>query len=301
MIDPICFSGSSLDRAAEQRRDHGWLEEQLADPASRVLPLWQGRLLLKREPHTLAWARSEFFRDLETPEPVLLGLEGGVAHFAIDVSALEKPEEKLAVAEVAQFCELLDVVAGLSEDDASIAAQARSLVDWHARHRFCAACGGETRSMQGGANRICRDCQAEHFPRTDPVAIAVVVEGDDCLLGRSPGWPDRMLSALAGFVEPGETLEEAVRREVWEEVGVRVGAVEYLQSQPWPFPSSLMLGCVAHAESRALRIDPVEIEEARWIPRDLLRAALAGDATDIEVPPAYAIAHQLIRAWLEAL
>jgi NADH pyrophosphatase NudC (nudix superfamily) len=177
-------------------------------------------------------------------------------------------------------------------------AQARTMVDWHARHRHCAACGGHTRSVLGGANRVCFDCQAEHFPRTDPVAIAVVVRGDQCLLGRGPGWPAHMFSALAGFVEAGESLEDAVRREVMEESGVRVGRVRYLASQPWPFPCSLMLGCVAQAESEAIAIDPAELEEARWFSRDALRAR-SRIAQGPGVPPPFAIAHHLIRAWID--
>jgi NAD+ diphosphatase len=191
-------------------------------------------------------------------------------------------------------------VALLPAADAAIAAHARTLIDWHARHRHCAACGGHTRSVLGGANRVCFDCQAEHYPRTDPVAIAVVVRGDRCLLGRGPGWPEKMFSALAGFVEAGESLEDAVRREVLEEAGVRVGRVTYLASQPWPFPCSLMLGCVAQAESEAIAIDPAELEEARWFSRDALGAALAGRRDDLGAPPPFAIAHHLIRAWVES-
>jgi NAD+ diphosphatase len=150
----------------------------------------------------------------------------------------------------------------------------------------------------GGAHRVCFDCQAEHFPRTDPVAISLVVHGDRCLLGRSPGWPASMYSALAGFVEAGETLEEAVRREVLEEAGVRVGDVRYLRSQPWPFPSSLMLGCVADAETTEIRVDPAELDDARWFSRDALRAAIEGRRADLAVPPPFAIASLLIRAWV---
>ena len=222
---------------ALRRRDRAWLDARLADPASRYLPVWQTKPLLKREPRALAWAKREFFEDLETPEPVFLGSGDGVAHFAIDVSAAEKPEVAFGIADVASFDDLRAAVALLPAADAAIAAHARTLVDWHARHRHCAACGGHTRSVLGGANRVCFDCQAEHFPRTDPVAIAVVVRGDQCLLGRGPGWPAKFFSALAGFVEAGESLEDAVRREVLEEAGVRVGRVHYLASQPWPFPS----------------------------------------------------------------
>jgi NAD+ diphosphatase len=299
MAQPIPYSGSPLDREGLRRRDRAWLEARLSDPESRYLPLWQAKPLIKREPRALAWAKREFFEDLETPEPVLLGSRDGVAHFAIDVSVAEKPETAFGIADVAAFDDLRAAVATLPAADAAIAAHARTLVDWHARHRHCAACGGHTRSVQGGANRICFDCQAEHFPRTDPVAIAVVVRGDQCLLGRGPGFPAAMFSALAGFVEAGESLEDAVRREVLEESGVRVGAVRYLASQPWPFPSSLMLGCVARAETEQIAIDPAELEEARWFSRDALRAALAGQKADLFVPPPFAIAHHLIRAWVE--
>jgi NAD+ diphosphatase len=309
-MDPIPFSGSPLDREGVRRRDRAWLEALLADPASRFLPVWQAKPLLKRELRSLAWAKREFFADVEAPEPVFLGNGDGIAHFAVDVSAVEKPEVAFGIADVASFDDLRAAVALLPAADAAIAAHARTLVDWHARHRHCAACGGHTRSVLGGANRVCFDCQAEHFPRTDPVAIAVVVRGDQCLLGRGPGWPAQMFSALAGFVEAGESLEDAVRREVMEEAGVRVGRVSYLASQPWPFPCSLMLGCVAQAESEAIAIDPAELEEARWFSRDALRQASRSEPRASEVhkggapraltlPPPFAIAHHLIRAWIE--
>src|SRR4029453_10292347 len=202
-MDPIPFSGSPLDREGVRRRDRAWLDALLADPASRFLPVWQTKPLLKREPRSLAWAKREFFEDLETPEPVFLGSGEGVAHFASDVSAAEKPEVAFGIADVASFDDLRAAVALLPATDAAIAAQARTLVDWHARHRHCAVGGGHPPSVLGGANRVCFDCQAGHFPRTDPVAIAVVVRGDRCLLGRGPGWPAKMFSAVAGFVGGG--------------------------------------------------------------------------------------------------
>jgi len=300
MDDPIAFSGSPLDRENLRRRERAWLEAQEQAPESRYLPVWRLQPLLKRgDERALAWAKREFFEDLDpAPEPVLLGTREGVAHFAIDVSAVEKPEESFGIADVASFEDLRATVARIPAGDAAIAAQARALVDWHARHGHCAACGGHTRSVQGGGNRICFDCQAEHFPRTDPVAIAVITRGDRCLLGRGPGWPDTMYSALAGFVEAGESLEEAVRREVWEESKVVVGAVRYVCSQPWPFPSSLMIGCIGEAESEEIEIDAVELDDARWFTRDALRAALDGRRDDLVVPPPFAIAHHLIRAWV---
>lgn len=297
----LAFAGSPLDREATRRRDHAWLEARLADAASRFLPLWRLQPLVKRgASRALAWARREFFADLEpTPEPVLLGSLGDVAHFAVDVSAAVRPEESFGVGELACFEELRGIVAMLPPEEGAISAQARSLVDWHARHGFCAACGGGTRALFGGAHRVCRECQAEHFPRTDPVAIALVVRGERCLLGRQPGWPPGMYSALAGFVEAGESLEEAVRREVLEEAGVVVGAVRYWRSQPWPFPSSLMLGCRAEALSEAIRVDRSELEDARWFSQAQIRASLAGGTAEPVVPPSFAIAHRLLRAWVE--
>jgi NAD+ diphosphatase len=246
MPDPITFAGSPLDRSTLERRDAAWVASRLADDATRFLPLWRLNPLVKLgEERSLAWARRELFDEVEpAPQPVLLGLDAGVAHFAVDVSALSEPEATWGLEGVACFEELRGIAAQLTPAEASIAAQARSLADWHVRHGFCSGCGGVTVPVMGGAQRRCPDCSAEHFPRTDPVAIAVVVRGDRCLLGRGPHWPETMFSALAGFVEPGETIEEAVRREVREESGVDVGRVRYVKSQPWPFPSSLMIGCV---------------------------------------------------------
>ena len=265
MSDPIIFAGSPLDRESLRRRDRSWLSARAEDPESRFLPVWKLEALVKKGEHaSLAWARTEFFADLDPrPEPVLLGTAEGVAHFAVDVSAVDDPASAFGVEEVARFEELRAAAARLSGNDIAIAGQARTLVDWHARHRFCAACGGGTRSVLGGAQRRCTECEADHFPRTDPVAIAVVGRGDRCLLGRSPGWPRQMFSALAGFVEAAESVEEAVRREILEESGIRVGAVRYHASQPWPFPSSLMIGCHGQAESREIRIDPEEMADVR--------------------------------------
>ncbi len=182
--------------------------------------------------------------------------------------------------------------------DAAIIAQARSLLDWHARNRFCAACGTPTAMRRGGQIRACPGCGAELYPRVDPVAIMLVVDdADRALLGRGPRMPAGFVSALAGFVEPGESLEEAVRREVLEEAGVAVGAVRYLASQPWPFGSQLMLGCLGRAHGSAIRIDPHELEDAFWATRAEVAAALAG-AGRFSLPPPLAIARHLIEAWM---
>ena len=298
----IGFDGSPLDRAGEKRRDEGWLARERASDAARFLPLWRLDPLVKAgEQRSLAWARWTLFEDLHpSPEAVLLGLADGAAHFAVDISTLEKPVEELGLDGVASFEDLRFVASALPAGEAAMAAQARTSLDWHARHGHCAACGGPTRSVFGGTQRNCIECAAEHYPRTDPVVIALVARGDRCLLGRGHGWPEGMYSALAGYVEPGESLEETVRREVGEESGVIVGAVHYQASQPWPFPSSLMIGFLAEAESEAISLDDDELADARWFSRDEVRRALAGEGKSLVVPPPFAIAHHLIRAWADA-
>lgn len=302
MNDPIAFSGSPLDRCANERRDPAWLEARWTDDATRFLPLYKLEPLIKQDGGpALAWARWELFEDLDPkPEAMLLGVDDDVAHFAVDVSVLEKPLAALGLEGVADFEDLRKFAGDLTPAEVAIFAHARSLLDWHARHRHCPVCSGDTTTVLGGAHRRCIDCSAEHFPRTDPVAIAVVTQGDRCLLGRGPGWPETMYSALAGFVETGETIEEAVRREILEESGIEVGAVRYVKSQPWPFPSSLMIGCIAEALSEEITIDQVELEDVRWFSRAEVRDAIDGKPGPLFVPPPFAIANHLMRAWVES-
>ncbi|UCE87911.1 MAG: NAD(+) diphosphatase [Deltaproteobacteria bacterium] len=296
------FAGSPLDRVSHLRMDADWLAARLDDPNSRFLPLWRLDVLVRHgSGPSLAWARRELLERMDREVgAVLLGVRDGVAHFALDLSGLEQPDRELALEGQAEFQEVRGLAAQLEAGDAAIAAQARALVDWHVRHRFCAACGEPTRSEQGGWLRRCPACAVEHFPRTDPVVIMLIARGDRCLLARQRRWPERMFSALAGFMEPGESIEEAVRREVCEESGIRVGGVRYHSSQPWPFPSSLMIGCLGDAETEAIRVDPAELEEARWFPRGEVRAALNGSSRELFVPPPMAIAHHLVRAWVES-
>jgi NAD+ diphosphatase len=175
---------------------------------------------------------------------------------------------------------------------------ARSLIDWHGRHRFCGKCGGATLAQRAGWGRRCSVCEAEHFPRVDPVVIMLAAHGERVLLGRQASWPPGRYSALAGFLEPGETVEEAVARELFEEAGVRASAVRYVTSQAWPFPAQLMLACVAEVHSDVLCIDTNELEDARWFSRDAVRAALAADPqAGFLPPPAYAVAHSLLQQW----
>ena len=302
MSESPSFSGSPLDRASQERTDPAWIEQRLADPSARFLALWRLNGLVKAsQPPELAWATRDV-REFEnqTTGPVLLGLQDETAHFAIDVSGLDKPESKLGVIGEAKFSDIRAVAAQLPHGEAAILAQARSLIDWHAHHSFCSNCGEPTRSVQGGTVRYCGDCRTEHFPRTNPVVIMVVVRGDRCLLGRQMDWPVGMYSALAGFVEPGETIEEAVRREVREEASVEVGTVRYQASQPWPFPSSLMIGCIGEALSERIVIDPAELQDARWFELAKVRRALEEpDASSgFFIPPPMSIAHHLVKLWV---
>ena len=298
MNRPHTFAGNPLNRAEYERRDADWLAARERDPRSRFLPLRQLDVLLEGEdPARLAWVSGSAAAGLEGPR-FLLGLREGAAHFAVDVS------ENTAVLTEGGDRRFVDVrTAGtlLSAEDAGIAAQARSQVDWHARHGFCSVCGQPTEAVRGGQQRTCGSCGADHFPRTDPVIIVVVTDGERCLLGQSHGRLSqmRMFSALAGFMDQGESIEEAVRREVLEEAGIRVGAVRYHSSQPWPFPSSLMIGCHADALTTDLRPDDVEMLSVQWFERAKVRRALAGEDADLRVPASFAIAHHLIRAWAE--
>lgn len=312
LAETVTFGGSGLDRAGLLRSRPEEVAALLAGAAARVLPVWRGQPLVAAA-GGLDWVGADHPVLAEAAAPVLLGLDEGVPRFAADLSAwspdladaaanaaLFDPSEQHhpALPADSRFVELRGVMADLSAREAELAATARALLGWHATHGFCPRCGAATRPGQAGWIRRCTACNAEHYPRTDPVAIMLITRGDRLLLGRSPGWPEGMYSLLAGFIEPGETVEAAVRREVMEEAGIRVGAVSYLASQPWPFPASLMLGCRGEALSDEITVDPLELEDALWISREEILRVLAG--LDPRIKPARrgAIAHFLIRAWV---
>jgi len=296
----IAFSGNPLNRLSEKRADAAWIAEKLRHPASLILPLWrlQPFLATAGDAPKAGFLRPGLAESLAGPDAVciFLGLEGERALFALDVSAAENPAT--ALAGLGEFHELRGAAALLPAKDLALLGQARAMIDWHQRHGFCAKCGAPTLSGDGGNKRVCSACQTEHFPRTDPVVIMLATEGEACLLGRNKNWPPDSFSAPAGFMEPGETIEEAVRRELLEETGVRAGAVGYVASQPWPFPSQLMIGCFAECASRELKLDGSELAEARWFDRAEARALLAGNATGLRRPLPFAIASHLIRAWV---
>lgn len=314
--ESVTFGGlGGLDRAAAVRGDAMQLARLGADPLARVLPVWRGKPLIAGEGRDrlgLLAPSHPMLKD-QAAAPIFLGLSEGRALFAADVSGWE-PSGLDAAAQGAffdpteqhhptvpgdhRFAELRGVMVRLSTLEAELAATARGLLEWHRTHGFCARCGAASDVSFAGWQRTCPACGAHHFPRTDPVVIMLVIRGNQALLGRSPGWPVGMYSCLAGFIEPGETIEAAVRREVFEEAGIRIGTVRYLASQPWPFPASLMIGCAADALDGDITVDPVELEAARWIDREEMVEVMGGRHPEIRPARKGAIAHFLISRWL---
>lgn len=295
------FAASPLDRAAHRRADAAWLAERLGHPASRFVPVWRTRsLIIAGEPSAAVRLDAAAAAALMAggASAVFLGVAGEDAHFALDLSHLEEDAVR-ALGHAAEPADLWAIGATLARDDAAVLAHARALVTWHARHRFCGACGAPTQARDAGHVRDCTNpaCGATHFPRTDPAVIMLVTHGDRCLLGRQKSWADPVYSTLAGFVEPGESLEEAVAREVMEEVGVPLANVVYHSSQPWPFPLSIMLGFTAEATTDRLVIDNVEIADAKWLTRaDLMNH----EALGFRLPRKLSIARHLVDDWLAA-
>jgi NAD+ diphosphatase len=323
------FTGARLDRAGDaRRRDAEWVAAQRAHPDARALLAGDAGVVMDGErlaPVPLAEATPS----PGAPEPYLLGLDAAGPLFAVDVDAAapggERPArliaaglprgsgaERPAPASGPRPVALREAVAVLPRDEGGLVAYTAALLNWHRRHGFCAACGTRTEITEGGLVRACPRCGTTHHPRTDPVVIMLAVDGDRVLLGRAPSWPPRRYSALAGFVEPGEPLEEAVVREIGEESGVVVGPPRYVASQPWPFPTSLMLGFIAPWISGEPRAQEDELQDVRWFSREEVAAAAADDidgwggspdpadpdATSLLLPPRLAIARQLIEGWL---
>lgn len=310
IAESVTFGGSGLDRAAGLRKDAAALERLLAE--GWVLPVWRGKPLCDGGV-ALGWVRADSPVLAGAGPAIFLGLDDGVARFAADISDWS-PEAGAAGVEGGffdaseqrhpalesrfSFLELRGIMTLLTPREAELAAAAKAVLHWHRSHAFCAACGAATVMEAGGWQRACPACGAQHFPRTDPVVIMLITRGNRVLVGRNANWPEGMYSLLAGFVEPGETLEAAVRREVFEEAGVRVGAVRYLASQPWPFPASLMFGCAGEALDEDIRLDPEELEDAVWVTREEMVAAMAGRHPRIRPARRGAIAHFLIANWL---
>ena len=302
------FAGATLDRAGERRADAAWVAERRADPASRAVVVTKAGVAVTGAGDYVSGAASwgeavggadgarlarTPLSDLAAPggaaEPILLGLEDGAALFALP--GAEVPEGTTAV-------QLRDAASLLPAGDTGLASYATAILNWHRTHRFCANCGHPTDMADAGFVRTCPSCGRQHHPRTDPVVIMLVTSGDRVLLGRQPAWPPDRYSALAGFVEPGESLEAAVAREVAEEAGVAIGATRYVASQPWPFPANLMLGFIAEYAGGDAAVHDAELEDVRWFTRDEVAAATRGEGA-LKLPPPLAIARNLIDVWLQ--
>lgn len=294
------YSSSPLDRIGARREDAAWIEQRLNHPDTLFVPVWRNRNLVRGvevgspEAVYISSDAAQVLR-MQGGAWAFLGLLDETAVFVVDISAVDDPVPLLPD-ELGKFVDLRSVGWGVPKPEAAVLAHARGLMHWRARHRFCGVCGGVCEVRSAGHVMQCTACEVQHFPRTDPAVIMLVHRGDRALLGHSQRFPRaNMYSTLAGFVEPGESLEEAVRREVMEESGVSVGAVHYHSSQPWPFPGNIMLGFYAEALSEEITIDSEELIDARWFTREEMRNC---DAHGFALPRVDSIARRLIEDWL---
>ncbi|MGC1408093.1 MAG: NAD(+) diphosphatase [Acetobacteraceae bacterium] len=297
---PNVYSSSPLDRVGTRREDAAWIEQRLHDPDTLFVPVWRNRNLVRGmndgapEAVFISGEMAQTLRMQGGPW-AFLGLHDELAIFAMDISTAEDPVPLLSE-DLGTFVDLRSVGWGVARPEASILAHARGLLHWRARHRFCGVCGSVCEARSAGHVMVCTACEVQHFPRTDPAVIMLVTRDDHALLGHSQRFPrSSMYSTLAGFVEPGETLEEAVRREVFEESGIKVGDVQYHSSQPWPFPGNIMLGFYGEGLSEAITIDPEEMLDVRWFSREQIRDS---EANGFLLPRADSIARRLIEDWM---
>jgi NAD+ diphosphatase len=319
MRAPNFYSHPGFERAGLRRRDTAWIIGRVADPGSPFVPVWRNQNLVLEvgtdEPRAVVLEMASIApvlgtgadQQLVAGELVFLGVIEERAHFALDLSQIEAPLNMLHSPALAatgtaaanmRFADLRQVGPRIDRREGALLALARAMIFWHQRHRFCGLCGSATRSEEAGHMRRCTnpDCNTMHFPRTDPAVIMLVTDGTRSLLGRSKNFVRGMYSTLAGFVEPGESLEDAVAREVCEETGIEVGAVHYHSSQPWPFPANIMLGFYAEARTSEITIDYGELDDARWYERDWLLSHVDDD--EFRLPRLDSIARRLIEDWL---
>ena len=295
------FSRNPLDRGERQRRDETWICKTAKEEGSKYLPLWHLKVLVSGDRESnLVWLSFEDLHqfDIEV-NPIFLGLMGGEAYYTVDISPFDNVATGLQSSDKWFFEDARSAAESISAPEAGMLAQAVAQTNWHNNHRFCSACGHKTNVRRGGQVRQCPNCETQHFPRTDPVTITVVSHQDHCLLGQSRGRMSRgnIYSALAGFVDQGESIEEATAREIMEEAGIRINNIRYLFSQPWPFPYSLMIGCHANAVTTEIFKDDLEMTDVRWFSRREVQLALEGKSSELQIPGPIAIAHHLIKAW----
>ena len=296
------FSRNPLDRGERQRRDEQWISRTAKEVGSKFLPVWNQKVLVSTGGESnLVWLGFEDLRHLSIDaDPIFLGLMDGTAYFTVDISKFENVNHVLQRSGRWMFEDARGAAESITAPEAGMLAQAIAQTNWHNNHSFCSVCGHETHVKRGGQMRQCPNCETQHFPRTDPVIITVVSHQDHCLLGRSRRRTSRAntYSTLAGFVDQGESIEEAVAREVMEEAGIRINNIRYLFSQSWPFPYSLMIGCHANAVTTDIFKDDQEMADVRWFPRREVQLALEGKSNELLVPGPIAIAHHLIKAWV---
>ena len=294
------LASAAIERAAHYRTDTEWLDAAYKAPTVLVCLFQDGRPLVQ-DNGGLLWLGPQAATLSGVRQRLFLGVDkAGAGVFALDMD----DEFKLAASPIAGLADFVDArmaFGAMSAMDANLASTARSLFEWHKAHGFCANCGHASDVHEAGWKRACPSCDREHFPRTDPVAIMLAVREDMCLLGRQAIWPEGFFSCLAGFVEPGETVEQAATRELMEEAGIKSNAAsaEYLFAQPWPFPSSLMMGMILQADSDEISVDKTELDDARWFSRDEARAIIAGTHPEVFAPPEMAVAHHILRVWSE--
>src|SRR5258706_9085436 len=298
------FAANPLDRPSDRRTNESWIAEKLAAPDSLGIAVWNGRPLVEDvkggEGVQIAYLTADMARELSGGSEHLLfmGLWKDTAVFAVDLDGATDPADG-PLEGLGRFEDLRAIALTLPPPDAAILATAKQMFEWRRRHRHCAACREPSEVAEGGWKRVCPACKAEHFPRTDPVVIMLAVKGEKCLLGRQAAWPKGMFSALAGFLEPRESIEEACARELSEEAGLRATPVRYHSTQPLPHPSSLMIGLIAEVENEDAAPDQTELDEVRWFTRQEAQTLVAGSLPGVRAPGSMAIAHQLIRAWAE--
>jgi NAD+ diphosphatase len=305
----VTFGASTLNRAADLRKSSGELAKQAA---ARAIVLWRGKPLVAAQGAALVRVPLDHPILMGHVSRIFLGLSAKSPVFAYDISSWEPDADQDTASFLDQtvqlhpqapadshFQEIRAIMALFTRDDAELVAAAKGIFGWHLSHPFCAKCGAATEVADAGWQRNCPTCSTPHFPRTDPVVIMLITHGNKVLLGRSPQWPEKMYSLLAGFMEPGETIEAAVRREVFEESGISVGKVGYMTSQPWPFPSSLMIGCWGDATSTQIQLDENELEDALWVSKEDIIDVLCGNTGDILPSRKGSIAQFLIENWIK--
>lgn len=296
------FAASSVDRLVDKRRNPAWLATQLHADTTRFLAVWHMQNLFSdaESANAVLLKPSDLPATFSPDQVTLLGELDGIVYFALDVETDTSDAPPSWTETHGAFRDLRTVGTAIDPELGALQAYARAMIYWQQRHRFCGDCGSETQSTEGGFVRTCTntDCGKQIFPRTDPAIIVLVQSEDRCLLARQASWPAGRYSVIAGFVEPGESLEDAVKREVMEEAGIEVGKVEYHSSQPWPFPSSLMLGYMAHANTTKFNFIDDELEEARWMSREQIKTAL--QSGELKLPPGLSISRRLIETWFNA-